>query len=122
MPIYLFQNPETKEVKEIVQSINDKHEYFENGIKFQRIFTVPQAAFDTRIDPHDSKAFVEKTGKQKGKLGDIFDQSREASEKRKKNHGGKDPVKNKYWDDWSKKRKGKVHPNMIKDGYTPKLN
>jgi hypothetical protein len=55
------------------------------------------------------------TGNKKGTMGDLFDQSKELSEARKKIHGGKDPVKQKYWKEWSKKRKGKKHPEMFKD-------
>lgn len=43
-------------------------------------------------------------------MGDLWDRSQELSEKRKKLYGGEDPVKKKYYDNWSKKRKGKVHP------------
>ena len=70
---------------------------------------------DTKMDAStDSKEFSEKTKNKRGNLGDLFDQSKELSEARKKMYG-KDPVKKKYWDDWSKKRKGKKHPEMFKD-------
>ena len=41
MPIYLYQNPKTGKVKEIVQSVHDTHEYSEDGIKWDRIFRNP---------------------------------------------------------------------------------
>ena len=44
----------------------------------------------------------------------MFDRSAELSEKRRKIYG-KDPVKEKYYKDWSKKRKGKVHPKSRLD-------
>jgi predicted nucleic acid-binding Zn ribbon protein len=38
MPIYLYQNPETDEVLEVLQGMNDKHEYFdEQGIEWKRV-------------------------------------------------------------------------------------
>ena len=116
MPEYLYQHPDTEEVKSIIQSIHDKHEYIDNnGTKWNRVYTVPQMGIDTKMDAStDSKGFSEKTKNKRGSLGDLFDQSKELSEARKKMYG-KDPVKKKYWDDWSKKRKGKKHPEMFKD-------
>lgn len=110
MPLYIYQNPKTQEVKEIVQSVHDKHEYSENGIKWNRVFTVPQVGIDSKLDASSTeKDFVEKTKNKKGKVGDLWDRSRELSEKREKLYG-KDPVKEKYFKDWSSKRKGKKHP------------
>jgi hypothetical protein len=111
MPIYIYQNPKTKETKEIIQSIHDKHEYSENGIEWSRVFTCPEVnTFDKLGADSTSRQFSDLTGKQKGTMGDLWDRSKELSEKRKKIYGGEDPVKNKYYKDWSKKRKGKVHP------------
>jgi len=110
MPIYLYQNPDTLEVVEIVQKISDKHEFAKDGIEYNRVFTSPNAAIDTRIDPFSAKEFASKTSNKKGTLGDLYDQSREASEKRERSIG-KDPVKEKFWADYSKKRGGKRHPN-----------
>lgn len=112
MPIYIYQNPETLQIKEIIQSVNDKHEYQENGLKWNRIFTVPQIAIDFKLDANSTeKDFAEKTKNKKGKVSDLWDQSRELSEKREKLYG-KDPVKEKYFKEWSKKRKGKKHPKF----------
>ena len=111
MPIYLYQNPKTGKVKEIMQSVHDTHEYFENQIKWDRIFTTPEVnTFGTLGAESSARQFSELTGKQKGTMGDLWDRSQELSDKRKKLYGGADPVKNKYYKDWSKKRKGKVHP------------
>ena len=51
MPIYIFQNPNTGETKEIVQKMNDLHVYKEDGVLWNRLFTIPQASIDTDIDP-----------------------------------------------------------------------
>jgi len=111
MPIYLYQNPKTGKVKEIVQSVHDNHEFFEDGIKWDRIFTAPEVnTFGTLGAESNARQFSELTGKQKGTMGDLWDRSQELSDKRKKLYGGEDPVKKKYYKDWSKKRKGKVHP------------
>lgn len=111
MPIYLYQHPKTKKVKEIIQSVHDAHEYFEDGIKWDRVFTAPELNTHDKLTAESSaQQFSELTRKQKGTMGDLWDRSKELSEKRKKLYSGEDPVKKKYYDDWSKKRKGKIHP------------
>ncbi len=77
-------------------SIFEKHNYEKDGIKWNRIFTVPNATISssTNLNPHDSKAFVEMTKNKKGNYGDLLDLSKELSEKREKQMG-KDSVKEK---------------------------
>lgn len=111
MPIFIYEHPKTGRIVEVIQSVHDKHEYFEKGVKFLRVFTVPQAAIDTKIDPFDSRKFAERTGKQKGSIGSLFDQAKEAGEKRKKILGH-DPIEKKHWENWSKKRKGRKPPTI----------
>lgn len=110
MPTYLYQNPKTQEIKEVVQGINDVHEYIENDIKWDRIFTVPHAAIDTQIDPFNHNDFVNKTSNKKGTIGNLMDESKALSEKREQATGTVDPVKKKYFQEYSKKRKNKKHP------------
>lgn len=115
MPIYLYQHPKTKEVKEIMQSVHDVHEYYENDIRWDRIFTVPEVNTQDKLNINSTaKDFDRITANKKGSLGDLWDQSKELSEKRKKIYG-KDPVQEKYFKDWSKKRKGKIHPKSKSD-------
>ena len=110
MPVYIYENPKNGDIKEIVQSINDKHEYIEDGIKWNRVFTTPQINTEEKLNANSTeKDFARVTGKRKGTVGDIYDASRELSEKRAKIYG-KDPVKQKYFKDWSLKRNGKKHP------------
>lgn len=106
MPEYLFQNPFTYEIVSVVQNMNDVHEYEQDGIKFVRIFTIPNSSKDTRCDPFNSKDFVNKTRDKKGTLGELWDLSKELSEKREQVLG-KDPVREKYIAEWSKKRGGR---------------
>lgn len=110
MPSYSFLNPETGEIVDVVQRMTEPHTYSKDGVEWQRQFCIPQTTIDNKIDPFDSKAFVRKTGNFKGNLGDVYAASAEASEKRKKICGGKDPVQQKYFKDWSSKHKGKIHP------------
>ncbi len=109
MCTYLFQNPQTLEIKEVAQAMAEPHIYSTNGVVWDRIFTAPGASADTRINPLDSKDFARKTGNKKGTMGNLFDASAELSAKREEIIG-KDPVKEKFWQDWSEKRGGRKPP------------
>jgi hypothetical protein len=109
MPIYLYKNPKTGTVKEVVQKMNDEHTYEQDGVKWERVFTAPNASIDTKVDPDDKVKFIEKTGNMKGSLGDMMDYSSELSEERaKSSETGEDPVKRKHFQDYEKKV-GKKH-------------
>jgi len=114
MPVYIYENPKTKDVIEIIQSVNDEHIYIDkNGLKWNRIFTVPQVGIDTKLDAFStSKEFAEKTRNKKDNVGQLWDRSKELSEKRKDKFG-EDKLKNAYLDKWSKKRKGKKPPPTL---------
>lgn len=108
MPLYTFEHPETNESIDLVFSMNDEKIYIdENGIKWNRVFSSPNAALDLNADPFSSKGFVEKTNS-KGTMGDLMSRSQEMSEKRK-NKLGYDPVQKKYFQEYSKKRRGIKH-------------
>ena len=114
MAIYLFENPNNKEeIVEIVQSIHEKHEYIKDGIKWNRIFTVPNASIDSQLNPDNPQDFVKYTSSRKGTIGDLMDLSAELSNKRK-DKKGIDPVKEKYYDKYAKDRKGTKHPDVRK--------
>jgi hypothetical protein len=106
MPEYIYKNPETGEQITVWQSVHEEHSYEIEGLPYDRVYTIPHASIDTRIDPNSEKEFREKA---KGTIGDLWDQSAEASEKRTKEHGS-DPIKKKFFEDYSEKRKGKKHP------------
>jgi|688.fasta_scaffold00448_29 hypothetical protein len=111
MPYYLFSNPDSKEIIEIFFHMNDEKIYIdENGTKWNREFTVPQASIDVNIDPFSKKAFMDKTNKA-GTFGEMFDISKEMSEKR----GGpkNDPIKKEHMKDWKKKRNLKHTPKPL---------
>ena len=108
MPIYLYQNRETLEIKEVLQSMTEKHEYFEDGREWKRVFTVPRASIDTKIDHNSASEFINKTGNKKGTVGDILDLSAEMSEKTASSEG-EDPVKRKFFDNYKKANKGAKH-------------
>ena len=117
MPIYVYFNTETEEYREIVQRMSDVHEYFgESGDEknWKRVFTCPNAAIDSQIDPFSSRDFMRKTGAKKGTYGDLLDKSSELSNQRAEKAGGVDPIKEKYFKDYSAKRRGAKHPDQMK--------
>lgn len=116
MPLYTYEHPETGEVKEILQGMADDHVYTdESKTTWRRVFTSPNAAIDTRVDPYSSKDFVKATDK-RGTIGDLVDRSTELSEKRK-DKDGVDNVTEKYYSEWSKKRNGKIHPDKAQENF-----
>ena len=107
MPEYIYENPDTGEQVSVWQSVHEEHVYEIEGVQYSRVYTLPNAAVDTRIDPNSISDFRNKA---KGTVGDLWDQSAEASEKRAEQHGGQDPVKKQFFKDYSEKRKGAKHP------------
>jgi|TARA_R110000772_G_scaffold2302_2_gene7937 hypothetical protein len=115
MPIYIYKSPNGEEYKEVVQTMAEDHVYFDSeGLKWKRVFTVPNASIDTSVDPYSSREFVEKTSNKKGTYGDMMDYSQELSHTRAEKNGGIDPVKEKYYKDYSKKRNGAKHFDQMK--------
>jgi hypothetical protein len=108
MPLYIYQHPKNKKIIEIAQSIHDKHEFIDNkDVKWNRVFTIPELNTEGTLTAEcTEKQFVEYTEKKRGTVGDLWDRSKELSQKREKIYG-KDPTKEKYKKDWSKKRKGR---------------
>lgn len=86
----------------------------EDGVKWKRLAVKPQASFDTKVDPYSGADFVKATNK-KGTIGDLWDRSAELGAKRKDKEGGRDPVQQKFYDDYAKRRKGKRHPQELKE-------
>lgn len=110
MPLYCYRNPQTGEEIEIIQGMNDLHEFVDsNGLKWDRVFFSPNASIDTKTDAFSQQKFVERTASKKGSYGDLLNYSAEMSAKRAEKAGGVDPVKKQYLEDYSKKRNGAKH-------------
>lgn len=108
MGIYLYENPKTGRVVEVVQGMNDVHEFTdEQGIKYARVFLSPLTSVDTKVDPWSKKDWMKRTNKHMS-VGDMMDESAQLSEKRAAK-AGLDPVKQKVFDAY-KKKTGKNHP------------
>lgn len=121
MPIYIFEKDGKR--KEVVLRMNEPKVYFGESGKEEgwvRVFTKPRMSVDSKIDPFSEKDFVNKTGAKRGSYGDLIEASKELSEKRAEKTG-KDPIKEKYYNDWSKSRKGKKHPSKAKEDLKNKL-
>ena len=88
--------------------MNEEHVYSEDGLQWERVFTIPQSNIDTKIDPFSEADFKNKTAGKRETLGDLMDRSKELSEKRQKS-AGIDPVQKKFFEDYSKKTNGKKH-------------
>jgi hypothetical protein len=112
MPVYIFQNPKTKEYKEVFLALDAEKVYHESGVKWQRIFLAPNVSVDTQIDANSEQDFVEKTKRKNYNLGEMWDASKDLSEKREKERGV-DPVKEKSLKEYSKKRRGAKHTNRV---------
>lgn len=112
MPLYTFEHPKTKKTIDIVQTMNEKHEYIDaKGVKWNRVFSKPQAAVNTQINPYSATEFASKSAGKNLTVGDVWDMSAEASNKRADKEGV-DPVKDKAIKDYAKKCKGALHPQV----------
>lgn len=112
MPIYTYKHPKKNKFVELVQGMNDKHEFIdEDGMEWERVFFSPNASVDTKMDPHSETEFSNKTRNKKYSVGDIMDHSKELSLKRGNGKVENDPVAKKYFENYSKKRAGKKHKN-----------
>lgn len=112
MPIYIYQNPRSGEVKEVFQGMNEPHVYFENGIAYKRLYTVPAMSIDGKVDIGSLEGWRKYTDSRRGTVGDLMDTAKEASQIREQKYGV-DPVKEKFYERYSKERRGKKHPDVI---------
>ena len=62
MPFYIFENPETKERREVRQRMADVHEYTdENGLKWNRVFLAGNMSVDSRPNVDCTKSLANST-------------------------------------------------------------
>lgn len=119
--IYQYEHPETGEVIDVSQGMNDEHVYFdEHGVQWNRVFNSPQVACKDKINPYDHKEFVHMTKNKRGTIGDIMDASAELSERRKHENNGKDPVQQKHFDNYYKQN-GVAHLSDPEKGKKPRV-
>ena len=108
MPIYVYKNEETGDFYEVLQKMTDDHVFFDpdTGVECKRVFTVPNASVDSfsNINPFDIKEATQKTAGFKGSVGDLWDISKDLSQKREDKLGHEDPQKRKVFNEYQKKR------------------
>ena len=122
MPLYTFSNPKTGEIKEVFFHMNDEKAYQdEDGLDWVREYGSPQLNTNGTTDPWSSKSFVDKTSKG-GTMGDLLDRSADLSKERASQNGGVDPVKEKYYKEYSKKRNGALHEDKKPKSFENKHN
>ncbi len=119
MPLYVFVRVDDPSVtQDFVYSMKTAPSVGKivtvDGVKWRRIFTKPQASFDTKCDPYSAKDFSKATNK-RGSVGDLWDRSKEMSVKRAEKEGGTDPVRQRYFQEFSKRRKGGKHPEQQRE-------
>jgi hypothetical protein len=103
-------HPKTEETVDIFFHMSDDKSYIDkNGTEWIRQYYSPELNTTGKTDPWNSKQFVEKTGRGVGKVGDMLDLSKEMSRERASENGGIDPVKEKYYKNYSKERNGALH-------------
>ena len=112
MPLYLFEDKKTGEIREVIQRMSEPHIYKAKGRWWARVFVNPQVSIDVKIDPFSQKEFTQKTATKKGvTIGQMMDYSAELSEKRAR-VAGEDPIKAKVIDNYER-RTHKKHPSKI---------
>ena len=110
MPIYVYKHPDEDIYEEVFHGMNDPHVFSKDGVEWNRVFLAPNATIAGDIDPFNKNAYIDKTANMKGTVGEALDYSAELSAKRAEKTGGEDPVKRKFFEQYSKERKGAKHP------------
>jgi hypothetical protein len=105
VPVYIFKHPDEDVLVEVSQRMTDNHVFIDDdGLEWQRVWSVPSATLFLKADVDSSKQFVDKT---KGwSAGEMWDYSKELSEKRKDKRGY-DQVEKVYVSKKEKEKKAK---------------
>ena len=89
--------------------MKEDHVYVDReGLKWDRIFLAANASIDTQGDCFSKEDVARQTAKHGMTVGDMWALSKDMSNKRAKK-AGKDPLKEKYFQDYKAKRKGIKH-------------
>lgn len=65
--------------------------------------------YGSKVDPFSAKQFIEKTSSKGDTIGALWDRSKEWSEMRAAKLGGEDPIEQKYFADYRKRKRGTPH-------------
>lgn len=118
MPLYTFESLDDGRLQDIFFTMKEVPRFGEyidiDGTRWKRVMTIPNAASNTEADPHSVKDFNKSLDGKNVTIGNMFDASKEASEKRA-NKDGVDAVKQKFYRDYAKERKGTLHHGERKE-------
>lgn len=118
MPTYVYRTIPTDGSRprkfEVTQSMKDAPlTHDDKGVPVKRVISGGFGfAMNGKTDPNSATQFRERTSKG-GTVGDLWDRSKELSEMRAQANGGEDPVKQKYYRDFRRSRKGTPHPTEL---------
>ncbi len=120
MPEYSFINLETNVYADHFYSMKDVPsvgaEVVIEGAKWRRVFTSPRAAKDTQTDPYSVSDFNKSLDGKNVTIGDMFDASKEASERRAAKDGV-DQTRQQYFANYRKTHQGQEHPHQKKERF-----
>lgn len=116
MPSYEMENLATGKIELFFIPITEYPSLGEvreiDGEKWRRVITEAPMGIVKSSDNPTLNNFINESASKRGTVGDLMEKSQEMSEKRAKDSvNGRDPVKDKWFDRWSKKRDGKQHPS-----------
>ena len=60
MPEYIYEHPDNGKQITVWQSIHEEHVYEVEGVVYNRVYTIPQASIDTKIDPYFERVCAER--------------------------------------------------------------
>ena len=107
MPLYVFKHPKKDVVVEVVQKMQETHSFIDDeGTEWERVWNPPNTSVDSNQLDGSKQSFMKYTENRKGTIGDLWDVSRECSEKRIK-RDGKDAVQEKHFKKYEEKNKVK---------------
>lgn len=117
MPVYDFHHAETNHTISVLVPLTatdkERAQQVQDGKVYKRVYAAPLAAKD--LNPKDGTLsdYRRTTGEKNLTVGEAWEASREMSERRAAQHGGKDPVKEQFYRDYEKTNHGK-HPDVKK--------
>lgn len=91
-----------------------------DGIVYKRVYSAFNVGKETSIHDGSSEDFRRRTEGKNVTVGDMWEASGEAAERRKALNGGRDPIAEKRYEEY-KRKKGKDHPDVVRRDGVAKL-
>ena len=116
MPVYEFAAEDGKVISVLVrldEPDSARAQQTVDGKVYKRVYSAPLASHDSIPKDGSRKEFWAATTAKNIKVGDMWELSKEMSEKRAAKNGGVDPVKAQFYKDYEK-RMGSKHADVLK--------